>query len=418
MTERISGCERMVSHLMAEADLGAASGLTVVKIKQEPLTASDGHINVSGYDQQTLLQTGQLPPSLIPTKDEAYHNHHQTTLQKALVATQRHLDGVGAAVSRPAGGSKVTVVSTAQTQNGSTSTTTTTNSTSDADKKPPYSYVALITLAIQNSPQKRATLSEIYAYILTNFPYYEQNKKGWQNSIRHNLSLNNCFIKVPREGGGERKGCYWILDSQSGDMFENGNYRRRRRMRRQYRSTSYTKPLYGDTPGFRGPARQLPLGTRNLFRAPSAYPPPYTPYDPSAAWSLQSPYPPCQTRGAPNPTTHTQSFNPYSQFQSQLQPVQSMQISATMNGYNQTLTTAGLGVGTATAPGFGSGFSPCSRHHDPATAAAVVAADAMRYSYWPEVVVSDGTGAATSAGGTFTGVDFSITSSSRPKCFM
>lgn len=38
----------------------------------------------------------------------------------------------------------------------------------------------------------------------------------------------------------------------------------------------------------------------------------------SAAWSLQSPYPPCQTRGAPNPTTHTQSFNPYSQFQSQV----------------------------------------------------------------------------------------------------
>lgn len=49
---------------------------------------------VSGYDQQTLLQTGQLPPSLIPTKDEAYHNHHQTTLQKALVATQRHLEYV------------------------------------------------------------------------------------------------------------------------------------------------------------------------------------------------------------------------------------------------------------------------------------------------------------------------------------
>merc|ERR1719244_1375555 len=95
--------------------------------------------------------------------------------------------------------------------------------------KPPYSLISLITMAIQNSQSKMLTLAEIYGFIMELFPFYRQNQQRWQNSIRHSLSFNDCFVKVPRSPDKPGKGSYWTLHPQAGNMFENGCYLRRQK---------------------------------------------------------------------------------------------------------------------------------------------------------------------------------------------
>ncbi|CAM9919230.1 unnamed protein product [Lampetra fluviatilis] len=104
------------------------------------------------------------------------------------------------------------------------------------------SYVALIAMAIRQSPERRLTLADIYDFIRCSFPFYRSGtacrQQAWQNSVRHNLSLNSCFRKVPRPGGsGQGKGNFWTFSAGCENMFElfeNGNFRRRRRQQQHH----------------------------------------------------------------------------------------------------------------------------------------------------------------------------------------
>ncbi|CBF77863.1 hypothetical protein AN8858.2 [Aspergillus nidulans FGSC A4] len=82
----------------------------------------------------------------------------------------------------------------------------------DDGTKPPYSYATLIGMSILRAPNRRLTLAQIYRWISDTFSYYKNSDPGWQNSIRHNLSLNKAFIKQERPKDDPGKGNYWAIE--------------------------------------------------------------------------------------------------------------------------------------------------------------------------------------------------------------
>ncbi|XP_075756391.1 forkhead box protein M1 isoform X2 [Pelodiscus sinensis] len=80
-------------------------------------------------------------------------------------------------------------------------------------ERPPYSYMAMIQFAINSTEKKRMTLKDIYTWIEDHFPYFKYvAKPGWKNSIRHNLSLHDMFV---RETSANGKISFWTIHPEA-----------------------------------------------------------------------------------------------------------------------------------------------------------------------------------------------------------
>ncbi|XP_034719131.1 forkhead box protein M1 isoform X2 [Etheostoma cragini] len=141
-------------------------------------------------------------------------------------------------------------------------------------ERPPYSYMAMIQFAINSRKSRRMTLKEIYMWIEDHFPYFrEVAKPGWKNSIRHNLSLHDMFI---RETSPDGKISFWTIRPEANRCLTLDQvYKQQKRMLPDARKTPTSserrmKPLLPRTDSYLVPI-QLPV-TSSVYLPSSSAP--------------------------------------------------------------------------------------------------------------------------------------------------
>ncbi|KAG6042013.1 hypothetical protein E4U41_007109 [Claviceps citrina] len=141
--------------------------------------------------------------------------------------------------------------------------------------KPQYSYAQMITQAILKAPDGKLNLNGIYNFIMTSYSYYRhQQASGWQNSIRHNLSLNKSFDKVARSTDEPGKGMKWQIVPEVRDEMVRNAYKIGRGGHRGSSAPSSPSQLNYITQGPRDMASRDPASVRKRRTSPGASPPP------------------------------------------------------------------------------------------------------------------------------------------------
>uniref|UniRef100_A0A8R1HVU9 Fork-head domain-containing protein n=1 Tax=Caenorhabditis japonica TaxID=281687 RepID=A0A8R1HVU9_CAEJA len=155
-----------------------------------------------------------------------------------------------------------------------------TAATSDSFERPSLSYKDLIIEAIDRSPEKRLKLNEIYQVIRLLHPYYRHrpDQWGWQNSIRHNLSLHDCFVKLPlkQTSASGVVGHFWTVVPELSDK-QTLRRRNRQQPRSMAKKSDAGRTLSRDDGASSGSGETSPSPSQPSISPPSENPNPSFP---------------------------------------------------------------------------------------------------------------------------------------------
>ncbi|XP_034147908.1 forkhead box protein O1-A [Esox lucius] len=209
-------------------------------VKQEPGINSDFISNLSLLEETEDYPEDEQKPTILCSDFQCQencihdHQHHQHPHQQH---QQQHHSGNSPQL--PQQQQQVPLLSPV----GSTSSAAAQRKSSSSRRNAwgNMSYADLITKAIESTPEKRLTLSQIYEWMVKCVPYFKDkgdsnSSAGWKNSIRHNLSLHSRFIRVQNEGTG--KSSWWMLNPEGG---KSGKSPRRRAASMDNNCSKFTK---------------------------------------------------------------------------------------------------------------------------------------------------------------------------------
>ena len=210
--------------LEARSEIRISSSVRFNFILPIELERSGSEVSYEGDEQRTITPNSSISEVINKTNSSPSDDRK---LKITLLLDKSRSSSVAAGIGRnsvnhlPAnGGKRINLsVSPAQARDSDVSTddsdidSADDSSLGDATTKPAKSYACLIAEAINSVPDCRLTLNGIYTYLMDKYPYFRQTKNGWQNSVRHNLSLNKAFIKIPRHPSEPGKGMFWAIDA-------------------------------------------------------------------------------------------------------------------------------------------------------------------------------------------------------------